>query len=171
MERTVCSQRGSSPRVWGQGKKPIYDCDYYGIIPTRVGTSFPFSFHQVTCSDHPHACGDKFNSRDFMNKNAGSSPRVWGQAPTTILKTKAIRIIPTRVGTSYTWRCCLVRCQDHPHACGDKRGSLCAEWHRGGSSPRVWGQDICVTRVELLNGIIPTRVGTSIPSKAIMCRS
>ena len=32
---------GSSPRVWGQVKRKLWNVNSYGIIPTRVGTSSP----------------------------------------------------------------------------------------------------------------------------------
>ena len=50
---------GSSPRVWGQGRKRCMVGHSPGIIPTRVGTSsLKWSKTQFR-TDHPHACGDK----------------------------------------------------------------------------------------------------------------
>ena len=73
-------RQGSSPRVWGQAW--LSDCllRCHGIIPTRVGTS---SYPQLPIPpvwDHPHACGDKHQTQMFGFAEAGSSPRVWGQA-------------------------------------------------------------------------------------------
>ena len=50
---------GSSPRVWGQGKRIYRLQTLPGIIPTRVGTSCSERFLPSEVTDHPHACGDK----------------------------------------------------------------------------------------------------------------
>ena len=70
--------------------------------------------------DHPHACGDKYHICINKSDNSGSSPRVWGQETRTSAVDGEIRIIPTRVGTSFTPGAYTQYRQDHPHACGDK---------------------------------------------------
>ena len=52
--------------------------------------------------------------------------------------------------------------QDHPHACGDKACLKLSCDNIKGSSPRVWGQVRHGLRINSRNGIIPTRVGTSV---------
>ena len=111
---------GSSPRVWGQGNRRSYGNNRHRIIPTRVGTSTAPSAPDGISVDHPHACGDKLCRFQNGRQKPGSSPRVWGQACFTRTTLPALRIIPTRVGTSD-----FVRIRfDIPY----------------GSSPRVWGQ-------------------------------
>ena len=56
---TLCVEKGSSPRVWGQGAVGVGHELSAGIIPTRVGTSIRGHFLTVQGWDHPHACGDK----------------------------------------------------------------------------------------------------------------
>ena len=133
----------------------------FGIIPTRVGTSFFTSSQQREIQDHPHACGDKSRTAQRRSSFLGSSPRVWGQV-VELSKTEVTkRIIPTRVGTRRLAEVEMLIKRDHPHACGDKgsaglSGALCL-----GSSPRVWGQVCeCVKHSDNIR-IIPTRVGTS----------
>ena len=85
---------------------------------------------------------------------------MWGQVIICKLDNGNVRIIPTRVGTSYFCLFCCCHTKDHPHACGDKKNQYYDTQKKVGSSPRVWGQDqfaVCI-RQEL--GIIPTRVGT-----------
>ena len=93
--------RGSSPRVWGQANptnlKDIAD----RIIPTRVGTSLSPPRFPRTLQDHPHACGDKTRYPQQQAQQLGSSPRVWGQDFFGNVFINPVRIIPTRVGTSY----------------------------------------------------------------------
>ena len=96
-------------------------CGWHGIIPTRVGTSTLSRRPPNNQRDHPHACGDKDFA--FWRKpcSMGSSPRVWGQAVFLAYLTSLFRIIPTRVGTRFSFSSVAFRCQDHPHACGDKK--------------------------------------------------
>ena len=164
--------KGSSPRVWGQAPILTNNSNKFRIIPTRVGTSsvnFPIvhlSFH------HPHACGDKFIRFPFPFRWRGSSPRVWGQVCPSVSFRNDFRIIPTRVGTSRQKYNAEVEEKDHPHACGDKCRCSIAAVVKGGSSPRVWGQVVCLLCRQTRSRIIPTRVGTSlkVPNNRIPSR-
>ena len=93
---------GSSPRVWGQVTAMLFRHLPMRIIPTRVGTSCVTSFKGFFSRDHPHACGDKSDRIKKASFRLGSSPRVWGQASTLGIATAPTRIIPTRVGTSFS---------------------------------------------------------------------
>ena len=72
------------------------------IIPTRVGTRSEKHFLTPKATDHPHACGDKFSFLRTDNLRQGSSPRVWGQVGGFMNDFIKNRIIPTRVGTSFS---------------------------------------------------------------------
>ena len=50
---------GSSPRVWGQGRKANGKGIFWRIIPTRMGTSIKNWGKKQQNWDHPHAYGDK----------------------------------------------------------------------------------------------------------------
>ena len=63
----------------------------------------------------------------------------------------------TSAGTDFE----IIENRDHPHACGDKVGEIVVRAERGGSSPRVWGQDKDAFSSCSYDRIIPTRVGTS----------
>ncbi len=151
---------GSSPRVWGQVASSKSYCLPFRIIPTRVGTSFSVNFVRSKIEDHPHACGDKFKIFCKLCACCGSSPRVWGQAQYKQCPRCKGRIIPTRVGTSFSVNQRRVKFQDHPHACGDKTHRKKGAVHFLGSSPRVWGQARKDNCGGVTAGIIPTRVGT-----------
>ena len=79
------SRLGSSPRVWGQVIICKLDNGNVRIIPTRVGTRKTTHTDTRTDEDHPHACGDKYLTLGTHIKMTGSSPRVWGQEPVTIV--------------------------------------------------------------------------------------
>ena len=51
---------GSSPRVWGKGRKEIIVENARGFIPTCVGKSFCFATNRYQGVVHPHVCGEKF---------------------------------------------------------------------------------------------------------------
>ena len=65
---------------------------------------------------------------------------MWGQEYDIIVITIAVRIIPTRVGTSVSDDMTFLKKEDHPHACGDKFHDALFSNSDEGSSPRVWGQ-------------------------------
>ena len=110
--------------------------------------------------DHPHACGDKKDSIELSQPQAGSSPRVWGQEILGMGDKAEERIIPTRVGTSLFGLYHYGSGRDHPHACGDKFAAVASFHSNSGSSPRVWGQVLLCYLFGCVAGIIPTRVGT-----------
>ena len=147
--------------MWGQAVPAKSTATFRGIIPTRVGTSNSLWTSTQINEDHPHACGDKYNSSDSVGAVKGSSPRVWGQAMTVEKAFLNCRIIPTRVGTRWIAVINLAVNEDHPHACGDKAFSSDIEELEAGSSPRVWGQVNIPCRAGVRLRIIPTRVGTS----------
>ena len=170
--------------MWGQAGQCRGNEAAAGIIPTRVGTSDDELMNELKKRDHPHACGDKSSitalvassmgssprvwgqatERLFCRLLEGSSPRVWGQADITDCLHSHSGIIPTRVGTRPPSAIIVLRVLDHPHACGDKVFLVCLYYTTGGSSPRVWGQASLSPALTLSPRIIPTRVGTSVPS-------
>ena len=74
----------------------------------------------ISSQDHPHAYGDKTFTDKKEAANAGSSPRVWGQAYARRKSQTITRIIPTRMGTRSCFAKTARHQKDHPHAYGDK---------------------------------------------------
>ncbi len=149
--------------MWGQDALGCLVKQRSRIIPTRVGTSGDNTSLCNLTKDHPHACGDKHFQANVSKVKPGSSPRVWGQVSNVVGGILGIRIIPTRVGTRSVVRPKAVQPQDHPHACGDKLPNNLVLYRAKGSSPRVWGQAAFASHFKGGAGIIPTRVGTSLP--------
>ena len=111
---------GSSPRVWGQGCLPSHFKPSVGIIPTRMGTRSEELLNACRKQDHPHAYGDKQFLSSRISPTPGSSPRVWGQVCSCVTDCACVRIIPTRMGTSFCKCSKRQVSRDHPHAYGDK---------------------------------------------------
>ena len=145
----VDTRKGSSPRVWGQVLDQQACYDSHGIIPTRVGTRLTDLIRFLLTEDHPHACGDKTIMKEKLLDLLGSSPRVWGQASIRTILMNFLRIIPTRVGTSWEAPTRRIRKEDHPHACGDKLTLILSAVLYPGSSPRVWGQVSGLKRMKI----------------------
>ena len=151
---------GSSPRVWGQELHATLSAHQCRIIPTRMGTSKQCISNLFTVQDHPHAYGDKITNTSASRTRLGSSPRVWGQVLPRRARAEALRIIPTRMGTSKSEKLDITVNTDHPHAYGDKKNKSPSHEGLVGSSPRVWGQVLFSFEVLPLFRIIPTRMGT-----------
>ena len=147
--------------MWGQAGNNWQHGIRVRIIPTRVGTRIISKRYSSGKKDHPHACGDKYLLPQILYKGVGSSPRVWGQVSALFPAFWCLRIIPTRVGTSYAHCTGIMQFEDHPHACGDKEAREYLKDGVKGSSPRVWGQAESCTAALYSARIIPTRVGTS----------
>ena len=111
---------GSSPRVWGQVVRLSSRTDTVRIIPTRMGTSETSPNVFESQQDHPHAYGDKLQLKCLIETTPGSSPRVWGQERSGFDILPVDRIIPTRMGTSFSLVVTVTKLTDHPHAYGDK---------------------------------------------------
>ena len=151
---------GSSPRVWGQVNGLFAKREIERIIPTRMGTRVIVILKDCIFQDHPHAYGDKPICSGLFYFHLGSSPRVWGQGCYTDLNNECDRIIPTRMGTRHNNLKFDSQLKDHPHAYGDKCSKSAPQILQLGSSPRVWGQDICINNPDNSVRIIPTRMGT-----------
>ena len=128
-DKRICKQswrprKGSSPRVWGQGKAPPVDEGDMRIIPTRMGTRRQCLWNYISHRDHPHAYGDKCLKCRREVIQLGSSPRVWGQVLISLDISGSLRIIPTRMGTSRFASKRDTQGEDHPHAYGDKAYSI-----------------------------------------------
>ena len=108
---------------------------------------------------HPHACGEQIGARTREEREAGSSPRVWG---TDLVEQRPIRVrrfIPTRVGNSPHSRRKALPVSVHPHACGEQADARYSAAFNVGSSPRVWGTGVRLSLYGPLHRFIPTRVG------------
>ena len=134
---------GSSPRVWGTHKTVPGYSNAARFIPTRVGNTLQIVKLTVEQPVHPHACGEHLRvpcDRCFAN---GSSPRVWGTQGGLVFAATIIRFIPTRVGNTFGREIPCLLYTVHPHACGEHVHGRKARRKNSGSSPRVWGTQLC----------------------------
>jgi len=90
---------GPSPRVWGRDQVLQVLRGEARAIPTCVGTSSQGSLCVGPSTGHPHVCGDELRGEHRMRLESGPSPRVWGRAHPLPARWRALRAIPTCVGT------------------------------------------------------------------------
>ncbi len=88
---------------------------------------------------HPHGCGERISSAEYMTPICGSSPRVWGTLINQIAIYPAPRFIPTGVGNATQNWLQELPLSVHPHGCGERSPFPFDEKSTCGSSPRVWG--------------------------------
>ena len=130
------------------------------FIPTCVGNIALQTVRDRRREVHPHVCGEHClasralrASRWFIptcvgnmrsiaagcNRQAGSSPRVWGTFPARVLRQHMLRFIPTCVGNMRKRSPRGRRGPVHPHVCGEHVLDQVDGEPFNGSSPRVWG--------------------------------
>ena len=130
---------GSSPRPWGTLKEAAGPWMFDRFIPTPVGNAGYAIGDGWNPTVHPHARGERGNSRSCSRRSHGSSPRPWGTRRARPGDGGWRRFIPTPVGNAgYAigdgWNPTV-----HPHARGErmKKAGFCRLSY--GSSPRPWG--------------------------------
>ena len=161
--------RGSPPRVRGEDRHSGAQYVLARITPARAGRSGSDLRRALLAGDHPRACGEKLADAVFVRVPAGSPPRVRGEDAPVGFSQGVMGITPARAGRSWladrrggcAW--------DHPRACGEKRGMICAPPVHSGSPPRVRGEAVLPEVDVLVNGITPARAGRSPPQQSAPC--
>ncbi len=74
-----------------------------------------------------------------VSRNAGTSPRVWGDSFLDVDDEASCRYIPTRVGRFAVDTQSISLRSVHPHACGAIALEILKDQPGSGTSPRVWG--------------------------------
>ena len=133
------SMIGSSPRVWGTGRRPVGYRLVGRFIPTCVGNGAIAHGQGEEQPVHPHVCGER----------ACLGGKAHG----------ATRFIPTCVGNGSGEGKSSVVSAVHPHVCGERRPGIATHMRPGGSSPRVWGTVVLRENRHRLDRFIPTCVG------------
>ena len=94
-------RHGSSPRMWGTGKRDNAIPDSVRFIPTHVGNGMARFKAASQLAVHPHACGERVTLMYCKQLRIGSSPRMWGTGPSISRQETATRFIPTHVGNGF----------------------------------------------------------------------
>ena len=112
-------------------------------------------------TDHPRACGERFDLTEPSVSIPGSSPRVRGTLVLSLGVLPDRRIIPARAGNANFLRACPTITTDHPRACGERNGDIPTDEQPNGSSPRVRGTLCLEPCPSSERRIIPARAGNA----------
>ncbi len=115
---------GSSPRMWGTSLHSNWFRKFLRFIPTHVGNISYCIPSSISCTVHPHACGEHTVKRTQYVPSHGSSPRMWGTCIAKNVQKCMLRFIPTHVGNIIFSRCNYNFNAVHPHACGEHQRGL-----------------------------------------------
>ena len=132
-----------------------------GLIPTYAGNTMKVASPGSRSRAHPHVCGEHLLARSGSRFGGGSSPRMRGTPGCVFMATCAIGLIPTYAGnTTMSTRQSLI-CGAHPHVCGEHIHNNTTEFGHEGSSPRMRGTHLQLTRLARTKGLIPTYAGNT----------
>ncbi len=145
--------------------------DAIRFIPTRVGNANSRATPCAVLAVHPHACGECLGVGVGVQRQPGSSPRVWGMRSGPWWGWDFNRFIPTRVGNALFSFDSSAMPSVHPHACGECNVRPADEAFKSGSSPRVWGMPSENRLRFKIERFIPTRVGNAPASMLRTARS
>jgi len=157
---------GPSPRTWGERVSRRPHPGLPRTIPTHVGRTRADIIHGQRETDHPHARGENLAESLTKTKNAGPSPRTWGELGSKSPLRLILRTIPTHVGRTVPRRQGGLRDPDHPHARGENPPVTFGESGADGPSPRTWGEQREIRSAGPWLRTIPTHVGRTDRSRA-----
>ena len=152
-------KRGTSPRAWGEVVRVEEEDERVRNIPTGVGRRPRRARSSVPPTEHPHGRGEKGSTSAYTSESRGTSPRAWGEAPGCAVDVVGVRNIPTGVGRSPGRARRGAGGAEHPHGRGEKSLLPRRQAHPAGTSPRAWGEEPPVDRVDDDLRNIPTGVG------------
>ena len=111
--------------------------------------------------DHPHLRGEYGTSCWCCDGCLGSPPLTWGIQIFFKNWHGSVRITPTYVGNTTTWRRRLTNDQDHPHLRGEYAINVIALITALGSPPLTWGIRGLIMISAWEGRITPTYVGNT----------
>jgi len=116
---------------------------------------------RISCTVHPHGCGERSATQQNIDNSDGSSPRVWGTHQQYAAFRPKVRFIPTGVGNAYAATGLCLAVTVHPHGCGERPIPNILPKLMFGSSPRVWGTLPIFIVTLICPRFIPTGVGNA----------
>ena len=114
---------GSSPRVRGTHRRHHGHSGPRGIIPACAGNTCISYSKGAAARDHPRVCGEHMTIEDYEDCDSGSSPRVRGTQPVTLVTDYTTGIIPACAGNTLDRSCTGRATRDHPRVCGDHKAA------------------------------------------------
>ena len=138
---------------------PMLEPSSQGITPVHAGKSSACPLWEVYPQDHPRACGEKFASVLVDRCKPGSPPRMRGKVQNVPAEGALGGITPAHAGKSRQRYAPERQSQDHPRACGEKKGRMEMTLSKRGSPPRMRGKVNHPGEYPILLGITPAHAG------------
>ena len=156
---TAGANPGSSPRVRGKPPECLRCSASTRLIPARAGKTAGAGGATVAASAHPRACGENLSMLSYVDRDAGSSPRVRGKLSFFSQTQNKNGLIPARAGKTTGGARQRPSRRAHPRACGENHHREEGCRRAGGSSPRVRGKPPAQRQERDRGGLIPARAG------------
>ena len=131
----------------------------WGIIPAHAGLTPVTGRGTSGYRDHPRACGAHLRRFPFRSQARGSSPRMRGSPRGLRRGYGSQGIIPAHAGLTDVIDPNMQHERDHPRACGAHFVRSPIASFKMGSSPRMRGSPLAVSRQSDPQGIIPAHAG------------
>ena len=151
---TTPARPGSPPRVRGKVAGNLEQGRVVGITPACAGKSSSGLASACGSGDHPRACGEKGRTKQFLDREPGSPPRMRGKGHHGEQR-------PHHAGKSSRHQKRTAWEEDHPRVCGEKSMPSRTSSKTTGSPPRVRGK-VSAGKILLHDGgITPACAGKS----------
>ena len=157
--RMLVGMSGSPPRMRGKENATGRKVRCTRITPAHAGKRILADVRAVQPGDHPRACGEKFASVLVDRCKPGSPPRMRGKVQNVPAEGALGGITPAHAGKSRQRYAPERQSQDHPRACGEKKGRMEMTLSKRGSPPRMRGKVNHPGEYPILLGITPAHAG------------
>ena len=162
VQPSIAVPLGSSPRMRGMLVQLVGAVLCQRIIPAYAGNAGWDLTATTVATDHPRVCGECNSGIAESVANSGSSPRMRGMHPPTLIPACAHRIIPAYAGNATSLTATGAMIADHPRVCGECGFcQQCLPLHSG-SSPRMRGMLQHLKQCGQDSRIIPAYAGNAI---------
>ena len=152
---------GSSPRVRGTHKMIHREILTSRFIPACAGNTIEEMCQHLKIPVHPRVCGEHRPCQAYESRNFGSSPRVRGTQASQSCWAFLIRFIPACAGNTCKHWPQVPPIPVHPRVCGEHHARRHAKPSILGSSPRVRGTPLSITRHCVYTRFIPACAGNT----------
>ena len=134
------------------------------LIPASAGSTAWGRCVVLPRTAHPRVCGEHSRVPKVCLCTTGSSPRLRGALPQTVIGAVRVRLIPASAGSTYEPDCSRGPTEAHPRVCGEHVNRIRMLPMRQGSSPRLRGARVGAALDGPVAGLIPASAGSTKPS-------
>ena len=139
---------GTSPRMRGKHADDPRQVDAMRNIPAYAGKTKFRVVHSFGVQEHPRVCGENGDAYGTSIWHRGTSPRMRGKRLVSIRSLIIRRNIPAYAGKTGHVFFVEISETEHPRVCGENRVSSKNFIRVSGTSPRMRGKLLLITRTQ-----------------------